>query len=478
MTINYKPGGVGKRFLKSRKFLKLINGPVGGGKSTVALMDLLMRATNQVPNSLGIRRTRFILLRNTIAQLKSTVKPLIDQWLVEMMGGTVGHWKLSENIFVFNLELEDGTKVESEFWMMAADTPDDVRRLLSVECSAAWVEEAREVDEAVFSGLQGRVNRYPNRAQGGVTYPGVICSTNAPAIGSFWHGIMTDVPDGWEVFTQPPALLDDGSLNPDAENLENLAPDYYENLISGKSDEWIDVYLKNKFGPGNHGQPVYKGSFKKSFHVAEKPLMGIFASISPLVIGMDNGLTAAAALTQRDSRGRVNMLDEAYVPKGVTMGVERFLDTILLPKLRSTWSQFTPENIVFVLDPACFHRAQVNEATIADAVTKRGYTVRKAATNDIPPRIGAVESLLSKQVDGMGLFLISPVCTYAIEGMEWGYRFKKGSVESSDAKPDKNHHANLQDAIQYAALYHEGPPVEISRPQRRQIVKVSSKGWT
>lgn len=478
MSINYKPGPTGNRFLQSRAFLKLICGPVGGGKSTVALMDLILRSCNQTPNPNGVRKTRHIILRNTVAQLKSTVKPLIDQWLVDMMLGQCGEWRLSDNIFYFRLGMGDGTKVESEFWLMAADTPDDVRRLLSVECSSAWVEEAREVDPDVFSGLQGRVNRYPNRAQGGVTYPGVIASTNPPPVGSFWHGIMAEPPKGWEIFIQPPALLDDGSLNPDAENLENLAPDYYENLVGGKTEDWIDVYLKNKFGPGNYGQPVYKSSFKKSFHVAKQPLEGIFGTLAPLVIGMDNGLTAAALLTQKDARGRVNALDECYVPKGTTMGVERFLDSMLLPKLRTEWHKFKPENILFVLDPACFQRAQVNEKTIASAVTERGYRAIAATTNKIESRIGAVETLLAQQVDGMGMFLISPKCQYFIEGMEWGYRYKKNQGDLSTPVPEKNHHANLQDAGQYAASFYTGEPVVIRKVARRPVTTVSSAGWT
>jgi hypothetical protein len=479
MSISYRPGNTGADFLTDRSFVKVIGGPVGGGKSTVCLMDLLCRAEGQAPSPLGVRRTRFIILRNTIAQLKSTVKPLIDQWLVEMMDGTLGTWKVSDNIFTFGFQLDDGTRVESELWLMAADTPDDVRRLLSVECSAAWVEESREVPEEIFSGLQGRVNRYPNRAQGGVTYPGVIASTNAPRLGSFWHKVITEPPEGWSIFMQPPALLDDGSLNKDAENLENLAEDYYENLVSGKSEEWIDVYLRNRFGAGDYGHPVYKASFKKSFHVAKTNLDGIFGTLSPLVIGMDNGLTAAAALTQRDSRGRINAIDECYVPKGTTMGVERFLDTLLIPKLRSRWSRFKPENILFVLDPACFQRSQVNEKTIADAVRSRGYTAIPAGSQKIDQRIGSVERLMSQQVDGMGLLLISPCCTYLIEGMEWGYRFKKNSAELSEPIPEKNHHANLQDAFQYAAMHHTGITVNtVGTPQRRETKRISSAGWT
>jgi hypothetical protein len=464
--------------LQSRSFFKLICGPVGGGKSTVALMDLILRSCNQKANDQKIRRTRHIVLRNTVAQLKSTVKPLIDQWLVDMMLDKAGYWRLSENIFHFTLALGDGTVVESEFWLMAADTPDDVRRLLSVECSSAWIEEAREVDEVVASGLQGRVNRYPNMSQGGVTYPGVIASTNPPMIGSYWHGIMAEPPKGWAIFIQPAALLDDGSLNPNAENLENLAADYYENLVGGKSEDWIDVYLKNKFGPGNYGQPVYKASFKRGFHVAKSNLQGIFGSIHPLVIGMDNGLTAAALLTQKDQRGRVNALDECFVPKDTTMGVERFLDTLLIPKLNTEWHKFKKDNIIFVLDPACFQRAQVNEKTIAQAVQERGYKVVQASTNKIDARVGAVEKLMAGHVEGQGLFQISPRCTYFIEGLEWGYRYKKRVGDIETTTPEKNHHANLQDAGQYAALYYVGEPVALRKTTARPVTRRSSAGWT
>lgn len=476
--INFTPGPTGANFLNSFAFMKLICGPVGGGKSTVALFDLINRAANQKPGAGNVRRTRFIILRNTVAQLKSTVKPLIDQWLVEMAEGQVGYWKVSDNIFVFTLDLPDGTKVESEFWLMAADTPDDVRRLLSVECSAAWVEEAREVNADVFSGLQGRVNRYPNRANGGVTYPGVICSTNPPPVGGFWHEIISTPPRGWEIFMQPPALLDDGTLNPDAENLENLAPDYYDNLIGGKTDDWIDVYLKNQFGAGNYGKPVYRSSFKKSFHVATAELQGIFGATSKLIIGMDNGLQSSAVLTQRNMRGQIAVLDEVYVPKDTTMGVERFMDTLVIPKLNEKWHQFRTEDILFVLDPACFQRGQADETTIAQVVAKRGYQVLKARSNNLEPRIGAVEGLMAGQVDGKAMLTISPCCSYLIEGMEWGYRFKPDKGDQSTAIPEKNHHANTQDAFQYAAMFHYGPPKEVHRPTKRNVARVSSAGWT
>jgi hypothetical protein len=471
MAYGYKPGPTGARFLASDKFIKLICGPVGGGKSTVALMDLVRRAVNQAPFE-GVRRTKFAIVRNTAAQLKSTVKPMMDTWLVTMTGGRMGKWRITENVFEMRMKLTDGTIVHSEFLLMPADTPDDVRRLLSLEVSAAWVEECREIDPEVFAALQGRTNRYPARIAGGVSEPGVICSTNPPPVGGFWHDMMTQPSKGVEVFMQPPALLDDDTLNPDAENLENLAPDYYDNLIEGKTEDWVNVYLKNKFGAGSNGRPLYRASFKQSFHVSKEPLKAVLAGINPLIIGMDNGLQAAAAILQQDARGRVNVLAEAFVPEDTTMGVESFLDKLLIPLLRNKFPQFPNEKVLFVLDPACFARSQLNEATIAQAVGRRGYRAIEATTNDPEIRINAVEQLLLRQIDGNAGFLIDPSCTHIANAMEWGHRYKRTAAGLHTTEVEKNHFSHIGDAVQYASLHYNASSTTSALMRSRQAKKV------
>jgi hypothetical protein len=134
--VKYVPSPTGEKFLADRSYSKLICGPIGSGKSTVALFDLFLRALSQEPYK-GVRRTKFIILRNTMQQLMSTVKPLIDTWFVTLTNGTFGQWRLTEKTFELRLNLPDGTHVFSEFCLMAADTSDDVRRLLSLEASAA-----------------------------------------------------------------------------------------------------------------------------------------------------------------------------------------------------------------------------------------------------------------------------------------------------------------------------------------------------
>lgn len=463
------PGPVADEFMQDRSFVSIINGPIGSGKSTAALFKLLMLALDQ-PAVNSVRRSRIVILRNTAEQLRDTVAPKINEWFVDAAQGRMGGWTQLNKKFLLRFALSDRTTLECEMWLMAADTPDDVRRLLSVECSWAWVEEAREVNDEVFAGLQGRVGRYPSKMLGGVKNKCVICSTNPPPIGSFWHKIMTEVPQGWAVFTQPPALLDDNSLNPLREN-PHLDDDYYDKLMYGKTEEWVDVYLRGRFGIGNAGQPVYKGSFKRSFHLAESELFPIKTKTYPLVIGMDNGLTAAASFLQRDLRGRVCMIDECYVPQGTTMGIDRFLDTKLVPLIKEKYWQCDP---IVILDPACWQRSQINERTIAEEVRSRNLRVVKARTNDLEKRITGVEQLLVQQTDGKAHFLISPTCRWTLEGFEYGYRYanKRDGTVMTDA-PMKNHYSHQHDSLQYAASFFSTGVQIDHRPQAQPVKKVA-----
>lgn len=455
MTTNafaFTPGPKGQEFIDDQKFIKIICGPVGGGKSTAALMELFGRSVLQEPFN-NVRRTKHIIMRNTGQQLKSTVKPLIDHWFSTLTQNKMGQWRLTEQVFEMKFRLPDNTIVHAEFCLMPADTPDDVRRLLSLEASSAWIEELREINQAIFEGLQGRVARFPNRASGGVTYPGVIGSTNPPPMGTWLQELMSNPPSNVSVFMQPAALLDDGQLNPLAENLEHLDPDYYTNLMAGKTSDWLDVYMRNKFGAGGFGHPVFRTTFRREFHTSKTPLQAVPLSLHPIVVGMDNGLTAAAVVGQMDARGRLNILGECYVPEGETMGVETFLDRHLVPYLSSKFP-VRPGQILFVLDPACYQRSQVNEATIAQAVANRGYRTMQASTNSPERRIAAVEGLLTRSIDAGPGLLITSEAPWLTKAMDYLYRNKKQAEGMSNPVPEKNHASHIADAMQYLCLHY------------------------
>ena len=73
--VNFRTPPTVGQFMLDTKFVRLIMGPVGSGKSAGCFMELLRRAHLQEPDSQGVRRTRFAIIRNTLQQLRSRRYP-------------------------------------------------------------------------------------------------------------------------------------------------------------------------------------------------------------------------------------------------------------------------------------------------------------------------------------------------------------------------------------------------------------------
>ena len=59
--------------LQSNKFVRGLMGPVGSGKSYACAAEVMMRAVRQKPSPQdGIRYTRFVIVRNSYPELKTT----------------------------------------------------------------------------------------------------------------------------------------------------------------------------------------------------------------------------------------------------------------------------------------------------------------------------------------------------------------------------------------------------------------------
>ena len=70
--------------------------------------------------------------------------------------------------------------LELEVLFLALDRPEDVKKLLSLELTGICVNEAREIPKSIIDACTIRVGRFPSMRDGGATWTGVICDTNAP----------------------------------------------------------------------------------------------------------------------------------------------------------------------------------------------------------------------------------------------------------------------------------------------------------
>ncbi|MBU1228375.1 MAG: hypothetical protein KKA55_05285 [Proteobacteria bacterium] len=430
-------------FMKSSAFYRGLMGPVGSGKSSGCCMELMRRAFAQPPGPDGLRRSRMAVLRNTYRELKDTTLRTWLSWFPEDTFGPFGH---SDMRHAVRLPHPSGGDVVLEVLFRALDRPRDVRKLLSLELTGAWVNEAREMPLSIVEALGDRVERYPARREGGCAWAGVIMDTNPPDSDHWWHRLAEESrPEGWAFFRQPGGLLErQGSFVPNvlAENLAHLPKDFYLRRMAGKSPAHVRVYYCAQYGFVQDGLPVYP-EFCDSEHVSRAELLPVDGL--PLYVGLDFGLTPAAVLGQRLASGRWIILDELV---SQDMGMVRFAG-LLLERLRSRYGNLLPE---IWGDPAGMARAQTDERTPFDILRASGLQARPAPTNDPLLRREAVAAALSRSVDGEPGLVLSLRCPVLRKGMAGAWHYRRVQV-SGEARfvdvPDKNRFSHVCEAAQY-----------------------------
>jgi len=406
-------------------------------------MEIMRRAQEQKPSPDGIRRTRWAVIRNTYRELQDTTCKTWLGWFDEDYFGRFNWGDMAHRISTGDIEIE--------VLFRALDRPQDVKKLLSMELTGAWVNEAREVPKSIIDGLSDRVERYPGMRDGGPTWAGVMADTNPPDVDHWWYRLAEiDRPTGWEFFRQPGGLVkqkDQFVANPHAENLSNLpgGHEYYLKRMAGKKDDHIQVYYCSEYGFVIDGKPIYS-EYVDSLHCTKEVLQPIKGL--KVYIGIDFGLTPAAVFAQKLPNGRWIWLDELV---SEDMGISRFAD-LLKPKMLS---EYRGHEFEIWGDPAGDIRAQTDETTPFQILQAKGIPAQPAPTNDFIQRRESVSTALSRIVDGKPGLLISPKCEVTRKGMSGGYCFKRVQVAGDEKfhdKPDKNKFSHVCEAGQYLMI--------------------------
>ena len=461
-TFTYKPDGQTiKSFMKDSNFFRGIRGPVGSGKSVACCVEVFRRSLEQKKNDQGIRKSRWAIIRNTNPQLRTTtIKTWLD-WFPEDIWGKF-HWSVPYTHHIQQDELD------IEVLFLALDRPEDVKKLLSLELTGIWINEAREVPKSIIDACTMRVGRYPSMREGGASWSGVIADTNAPEEDHWWAIMAGEVPipdyipreqaqmlikpDNWSFYVQPSAMkekldekgdVDSYEVNKSAENISNILETYYPNLIRGKTKSWIDVYVMNKLGSIQEGKPVYP-QFVSETHIAEEEIP--IAVGVPLYIGVDFGLTPAAVFGQK-VRGRWLLQSEIVA---IDMGIVRFAELLR----QEIATRFSGLDVNIIGDPAGDFRAQTDESTPFQILRGAGLRAIPAPSNSVDLRLESVASQLTKMSDGQPAFLIDRRCPTLIKGFQGGYCYRRMQVsgERYDDKPEKNMYSHIHDALQYLML--------------------------
>jgi len=359
--------------------------------------------------------------------------------------------------------------------LLPLDSKEDVRRLLSLQLTGAWINEIREVPFDIMRPLLGRCGRYPSKALGGAARRGIIADTNPWDTDSPYHDrtVLNPHP-AWKLFQQP------SGLSAEAENVENLPEGYYDELMSDKDPDWCSVHVEAQWGVSNAGQAVFRRTFHAPTHVKD---MGVVVNpMRPVMVGMDFGRTPCAVIGQHDNYGRAIIMKEIVTESmGLIQMVEEHLKPVLLAP------PFAGRRVFIVGDPAGAAKSQLSEETNFDILKEQGFMAYPASTNAIEPRLLAVDRLLRQTLMCEPALQISRVgCPTLIQAMGNKYRYRRKRDGQIEDLPEKLHPwSDIVDSLQYFCL---GTSMNLTgralmrerRYAQRPMAQehVSAAGWT
>jgi hypothetical protein len=434
------------------------------GSSSASCQRIWRHALEQNKGPDGLRRSRWLIVRDSFPNLKSTtVKTWLD-WFPENVYGRF-YW---DRPFRHDFRVND---IRLEVLFMSLDSEEDIKKCRSLELTGAWINELEFTPKYLFDEILSRCGRFPAVKDGGSKWSGVIADMNAPP-DDHWVPLMRgdipipewmsedeaqgyEKPEDWRFFIQPPGLIEiknaQGNVtgyrtNPDAENLLWLEDYFYEKLAKGKTKSWVDSRILNKIGIIVDGQPVWT-MFDEHMHVAPGAIEAVPGI--PIVVGLDFGRTPAAMFCQ-NVRGRWHFLRELVAQEMSAVSfapiVRKEMDT-----------RFPSHEFVVYGDPSGGRPGQETEQTCYDIFRANGIVVYPAPGNhnDETVRINAMESALNRMVDGKPAVAISAACRTFKTGMRGGFHYKKLKVAGEARyamKPDKNRYSHICEAACYALL--------------------------
>jgi hypothetical protein len=454
-------------FLQDDSFVTGIMGPVGSGKSYVSCLRVMRVALQQQPSPRdGIRYSRFVIVRNSYPELKTTT---IKTWTDIFPESTFGPLRWTPPI-THHIKLPprgEAAGVDCEVIFMALDQPKDVRKLLSLELTGAWVNEARELPKAVIDGLTHRVGRYPAKRDGGASWHGIWMDTNPMDDDHWWFRLAEKEPVtgkyAWKFYSQPGGIKEVShetlpedpeandhvfaagkwwKLNPKGENHKNLPPGYYLQQLAGKNLDWIRCYAEGRYTYVQEGKPVwpeYDDMLMSSDEITPDPNL-------PIQVGLDFGLTPAAVFGQRHPSGQWRVFHEIVT---FDMGLERFGNE-LLAELQTKFPNY---EVLVWGDPAGQQRDAIYETTAFEYLRTLGLRAQPTATNDFKARREASAAPMNRMVMGKPGLLIHKSCKLVRKSLSGGYHFKRIAVGAGQERfkdsPNKNEHSHVGDAFGY-----------------------------
>lgn len=445
--------------------VKLIMSAVGQGKTVACIQEMLLRSLEQEPNPQGVRRTKWAVVRSSYGQLKTTSIASFQEWVPPKLCQVIFDSPIRAHIDKY--PLHDGTFLDVHFLFMSLDSPDALANLLGTELTGAWINELPEIrNSSIVTDVYKRTGRYPPASDGAaITWSGIISDYNPPPRGSWLHDATETSPvPGWTLYRIPAPVLavfdeDDPDNvdkvkflpNPDAENVQHQQKgiDYWIDMAQMSKNNWEDVrrFVLGDYPNGVGGRAIFP-LFSHSAHTVKGGLQPYRGSV--LFIGLDTGLTPAAAFIQF-IEGTVQQTDEIVTRDA---SLVEMIEEDLMPLIRTRYIGY---KIVIVGDPTGSGRSQYDKMTPYRLFSKYGmkYVVPNGG-NDFKQKRDATNKFLKRR---NGYIVDEERCKTTVTAWLGGYQWDDPRGGTDNMKPKKRgeegFYSHIMDAITGVFLYLE-----------------------
>lgn len=487
------PGPISDAFLLSRAFIAACIGPVGSGKTMTGLRKLVEIAKKQggERDKRGVlwRKARVGVIRESYPNLEKNTLPSWFDIFPEEYGKFTWKAPYTHRLTLILDEDEAGNPIdccdfEIEFRAIGDKSVEEATRGWQVV--AVLVDETDLQPADLLAFLTGRVGRGGIDA-GRIVDPQIVLVSNMPYMENWFYKLAIDkdldeIDDDLkeliggrellEVFIQP------SGLDPKAENLHNLRPGYYalQAAVNKHRPGYVARMIENKPVPMQHGQPV-NPQFDFQEHV--RPIE--WDRSRPLIVGVDQGLNAAAVASQRLKMGEFRTLREAVMMQenGLLAKIgPTNAGRMVRAMIAENFPELHPEMLRIVADPAAWSaadRADTEMDWVRAFEAGLGHKVRKAKTNVASLRNEAIW----RAMDLRNHYAVDPSCKHLIRGHLGGYRYQKGEMSEGEKRGHltiaDTQFTHVCDAEQYAAVEGEHVIADIrGKPRRKRRVTVDS----
>lgn len=430
--------------------VRIIRGVPGGGKTVACILELLYCAMEQPANAQGVRKTRFLVARQTYSRLLTTTLKSFKEWMPEPI------WIVRQTVPITawgRFALADNTRVECEVVFMSFDDDKSLEALKSLELTGVYVNEIPEMSEEILKKSLERTTRYPRKSDGGGHFGFMVwADANSPHTGHWLETLENDPFDKWKFYLQPQPLIPQYAAdkrtivgwvpNPHAENIKNLPGGigYYLDRVNAMDKREIDQGILNRYGQIFAGRAVFGEFWDQDIHIL--PQVTVPDPIAQVYVGMDtSGLNPAAVFIQM-IQGSAVVLRE-LVSQDTPFSV--FVDDYLGPMVAE---HFPRNQLLFLTDPSNPRDAGLG-LTATQRLIKAGYTAQTARTNSWLPRREAVNHFLKKR---RGLY-VDKSCVTLVAAMGGRYAYKELTKDVYKEIPDKNRWSDVADALQYGLMH-------------------------